>query len=78
MARKDYPTGIDSAYASDADYEDGFVASDQRIAEMAARRGISHDAAKRALGVPMSPMDRLRAMSGGYGSGEPEQDGPEY
>ncbi len=77
MAGRDYARGFDSGFATDADYEDGFVASDARIAEMAARNGMSHEAAKRALGVSQSPMDRLRAMT-------PEDDaggrfeGPEY
>lgn len=56
-----YARGFDSGFATDQDYEDGFVASDATIAGMAERQGISVEAAKRRLGA--GPMDRLREMN---------------
>ena len=67
---KDYYTGFDSGFASDADYEDGFVASDATIAETARRNGISHDQARGRLGL----MDRLRGINA---RSDAENDGPE-
>lgn len=57
--KKPYATGFDSGFASDADYEDGFIASDATIAGMAARQGITHEQAKGRLGM----MDRLRGIN---------------
>ena len=75
---KDYPTGFDSAFASDADYRDGFRASDKTIAEVAARRNISLDAARGVLGA--SPMDRLNRMleEDDDTVDGPDAEGPEY
>lgn len=55
MAGKNYPSGFDSGFATDADYEDGFVVSDATIGQVAMNKGISVDSARRML----TGVDRL-------------------
>lgn len=73
MSGKNYPTGFDSGFATDADYEDGFIVSDATIGQVAMNRGISTDKARKML----TGMDRLNQRLSKMDAHEDGPDGPE-